>query len=477
MEFRLLVDCDEGSAGPVLSLDGRRQMRLTEPLDILSPNATVPDYTCVSYVWGPESERLQNAIHPSVLMSTHTLPALRAATRAVGGGGFWMDAFSVPLKHPAKRATLESMGFIYSKARRVVVVLAAASMAAFAEMATWHSGTPGLPPRALLDVLNADMWVRSVWTYQEVVNSRQLFFTSDEGDPKMVDGSSFLNGFGYFMEIYKKRHSLTSFDIREGWPYLDAFDDLIADYMTASYGERSAYQILASMQRRVWNEDANYFYSMIGAITTEPSRRTSHPTNETLAEAFMIACEEKGDYSFVFTANERDPRPGEGWRPMREVLKSVLPWHTYGDGQLGVRDSRGVITLKGMALLDRAATSVSDAGRDVLVRIFQVSDVDTTIDAVHTAARLALALKQIGFTGSDTPIVSSAGLFFPQNPLPLDNATVWVSTSLVWSFGAPGLAVVKDGGTKVYVPGVFVGDKLSPDVGVDLMLDERRLHL
>jgi hypothetical protein len=50
---------------------------------------------------------------------------------------------------------------------------------------------------------------------------------------------------------------------------------------------------------RIWHEEANYFYAMIGTITKRPSRRTSDPTVETVSDGFMAVCETPSYFAAV----------------------------------------------------------------------------------------------------------------------------------------------------------------------------------
>ncbi|KAI0059471.1 hypothetical protein BV25DRAFT_1129595 [Artomyces pyxidatus] len=473
MEFRLLTETHDPDEHRALSLEGKR-WALTTPLDIHSDAAPVAAYTCISYVWG--AARAPNPVHPSVQMSSHTLPALRTAMHS-GGAAFWMDAFCVPLERPAKRATLESMGFIYNRAERVVVVLTKASMEAFAQMAAWDMKGAAAPPREPLDVLERDMWIRSVWTYQEVVNSRNLFFAGEDSDAALVDGNTFLSAFGYYLATYKKWNNMASVALRERYPYLDAFEDLIADWLISKYGERSAYLVIASMQRRVWAEDANYFYSMIGAITTQPSQRTSNPTTATLADAFMIVCEAKGDYSFIFCANERDVRPGLTWRPQPEILLAVMPWHSFGEMQWGERDNRGVLTLKAMLRLERSG-NVGKEGKRIIGAFLALEDGLPDASDDEIVGRLVVALGHMGFTGSSVPLMMSEGYFFPQWPIAENqDVAVWASSSILWVMGAPSIAVVHDAdeGKKSYIPGVFMGH-VHTAAATELVIEDSIVH-
>ncbi|KAI0275124.1 hypothetical protein BC834DRAFT_965561 [Gloeopeniophorella convolvens] len=431
MEFRLLAEAPPNHPGPSLDLEGQR-WSITDPLDIVSDGTQVPEYTCISYVWGPG--RVDNPLS-SVRMSDHTLPALRAALRNHPCRLFWQDVFCVPQDRQRKRATLESMGFIYGRATQVVVVLSEASIHAFDAMTRWKESTPDEVTDEVANTLEGDPWIRSVWTYQEVVNSRHLYFVGEGVDNLLVDGTQFLNSFGYFLYRYRKKTNLSAFDTRVQYPFLDSLEDVVLDWKTGDYGERSALQVLSSMNMKVWDDVANYFYSMIGAITTKPSQRTSDPTLETLSDAFMTICEEKGDYSFIFCSNERDTRPGYAWRPARQVLRSALSWHCYGDGQSGERDTSGSLTLKGMALLEQASHLGNDA-KEFIGRWMDLEDPMGRSDE-DIRERLFNALRKIGFRGDGDAITTTDGFFVPQRRVPLtSDIQLWASTSLVWAMGA-----------------------------------------
>src|ERR1700729_3900111 len=67
------------------------------PFDINLPS-DVPQYICISYVWG--SCQVSNTIYPTVTMSDCTLPAVAAAIQNCdpdhSASMIWIDAFSVP---------------------------------------------------------------------------------------------------------------------------------------------------------------------------------------------------------------------------------------------------------------------------------------------------------------------------------------------------------------------------------------------
>jgi hypothetical protein len=449
MEFRLLAEHPKSSDARWFTLEGM-QLSLTEPLDISND---LPEYTCISYVWG--SGRVPHPLTTAFMISDHTLPALAATIRNHDFRRFWIDAFCIPPHHPQERgtreATLESMGFIYSRARQVVVVLSRNAFEAFVQM----SQSDRLDERNL-EVLEQDEWVTSPWTYQEVVNSQRLFFVCEDQDlASVIVGSEFLNRVGFSLELYKKAHSVTTFDIIEKFPRLSAFEDLIADWLTAGYQERSALQVMGNMDRRLIREPKSRFYSMIGAITQERSQRSSRPSISDLSEMFMAACEKKNDFSFIYSAANRDTLSGKRWRPIAGSLPSILPWHGWGEAQRAHENAEG-FWLDDVQKLELAPTLGNKARKKIASWMHQPEVTDMTEKAI--VKELYDSLRRMGFTGSQEYLVTEDGIFFPQHPLLTKvGVTALVSASLAWTLGAPGLVQVAAEGAISYIPGVFVG--------------------
>src|SRR5437762_8777672 len=165
-----------------------------------------------------------------------------------------------------------------------------------------------------------------IWSqadYQEVVNSKSIHFAA-EGGSTSLDGAQFLNEVGSALEKYKKLHCCNSFSLRTLHPRLDNLEDTIADWLTAAFAERPAYQAMSSMDRRTSERKEDYFNALIGAITAEPLRDRSatalHP-----AEYFMRLCEEKGDFSFIYSSAPRSNAPGRSWRPLAGPIPAIQP--------------------------------------------------------------------------------------------------------------------------------------------------------
>lgn len=451
MDFRLLVKqtISSDSSRTSITLEGE-QWSLTDSLDIYSD--AIPEYACVSYVWG--TGRADNPIHSNLLMSDRTLTVLCAAIKNSSFEAFWIDAFCVPSDPVRKGATLESMGYIYSRAARVIAVLAPKSFAAVKKMGPLKKDEK--PTKELLDDLEQEMWIKSVWTYQEIVNSAGIFFLGEDttgGAP--LDGSQFLNYLGYYQMKYSEAKGFDAFEMRRLYPNLDTFEDLILDWFRAGYSERSALEVMSNMARRFYDDPKNYFYSMIGALTQKPSKRSHKPSVEALAEVFMAIAEEKGDYSFIFSSSPRDLRPGLEWRPRPELLRPIIHWHADGEKLSGIRDPSG-IRLQDIIVMHPAAT-VGPAARNYICIWSKTPQLEHSADAVFIDKLRAL-FESLGFSGKGQPILTEHGYAFPQEEAPAQaSVELWVAPSVYYTFGAPAMVVAHMGDTVRYIPAVFAG--------------------
>ncbi|KAJ9604283.1 hypothetical protein H2200_011117 [Cladophialophora chaetospira] len=334
------------------------------------------------------------------------------------------------------------MGFIYSRADEVIVVLSNTARPVLERMST--SDRVDL---IHLGILEGEEWIVRAWTYQEAVNSRTLYITCEESHA-IVPGSHFLNCLGYTLS--RLGAGLVS-DKRQRYPRLDAFEDLIADYMIAGYQERSALQVMSNMDRRTQRHAEDHFYAMIGAISTV--RASSCPTLDA-CEAFMSLCERKGDYSFIYSAAKRDSTPSKRWRPVSGDLPSILPWHCWGEGQPAHEDS-GFLYLDMMLPLENSP--LEDEGRK-FVEGWLTSSKTRAIEATESLQQSAYsALRTMGFNGSPQCLSTTHGYFFPAEPICIDREIViLVATMVRWTFGAPGIARCS-GNTDSYTAGVFFG--------------------
>lgn len=188
---------------------------------------TGPGYACISYTWGTGRE--PSTFDSSFLVSDRTVPALQSFTRhRPDCSGIWVDAFCVPLTEPERAQTFESMGYIYSQADEVVIVLSSAALPALASVL--NSNRLDVTDLA---VLEGEEWVKRAWTCQEAVNSKTMFMTCEgEGSP-VVQVYQLFSCLGYAMTHLNG----SIVDSLRVYPRLNAFEDIMADYYTADYEE------------------------------------------------------------------------------------------------------------------------------------------------------------------------------------------------------------------------------------------------
>jgi hypothetical protein len=432
-----------------LDVQGRKYGLISEEIDETNPAA----YTAVSYAWGEEIEN--DPLHAQHQISSRTIPVLNACVRQRDPQTrFWVDAFCVHLDPKQKTRDLESMGFIYNAAAEVIVVLSSGARDVLKEMDASHGYEwDGLSDSAL-QKLEGEDWISRAWTYQEIVNQNQIYFTCEDSADALVDGSQFLNALGQSLSLLRKRGSNLS-----NLPRLNAFEDAITDWRIADYCGRSALQVMANMDKRVQKRPEDHFYAMIGAVTTTPASAIGH---DVAAEAFMVACETKKDFSFIYSAAERNHVKGKRWRPQAaKHIPPILSWQCSGDGQPGHFDNDSLV-LEKMAVLPMETLQSSAA--QFLNKWLSTIGHTTTFRTGADLSDCAFSyLKSIGFRGSICCLTLSCGFFFPYACFSeTHHCSVYVSTTVFWVFGAPGIASVLDSqGEAEYFPGVFVGDTQS----------------
>jgi hypothetical protein len=463
MEFRLITkDPNIADMERTIQVDGT-QWYLSKSLHIDLKHPELPNFACISYVWGPA--RKPNPIHHGELMSSNTIPALSSAMTHSKAQAFWIDALCVPPMLPVKYHTLGSMGYIYSAAEEVIITLSQDLLPVLQEM----TDSDRLSEKVLLSI-EKDDWVRSVWTYQEVVNAKSICFV---GSPFKIDGNHFLNCLGYSLTLYRAAHEISSFDLSRQFPKLNALEELLVDWMLGGYTERSALRAMSQFQYRYNHDPKNYFYAVIGTMMKGPWPWNTEMSIEELAEEFMDVCEQKGDYSFIYASNPRnlaDPK-GRYWRPVAGLLQAILAWHSWGEGQKGHYNKEGFWLEKMMSL--RTSSELGDSGRLFLMQ---------WLDAIHPgslrlsdhqiAEQILRDLRQMAFSGVDLFLWTTHGIFFLGTAVDQSaDIEILVAAEVRWTFGAPGLARISRGKAIEYVPGVFVGEVLQ-DLVSDMLLTQ-----
>lgn len=347
------------------------------------------------------------------------------------------------------------MGLIYSLAAEVICVLSPAARSIIDQM----SKSDRVDEAAIRAIEN-DEWVSRAWTYQEVVNSPSISFTctasgnssatNEDSSHGLIDGCHFLNCIGSTLSRLPGNYLQESYQ----FPCLDAFQELIADWTLASYQERSALQVLTNMDRRTQGRPEDRYYAMIGAISRVPPSLSAVGN---ACDEFMAVCEGKGDYSFIFTATERETEEGRRWRPRSTVnLQSLLPWHLLGESQPGhLHNEKGALCLDQMVELqtgepdDRALSHIN-----VWLPVFQ----EPGDENLPREESIFKCLKVMGFKGVSSCLYTEAGYFFPWKPIAHSGTVkIMVSLALRWRVGAPGLACERHGQDVVYTPGALIG--------------------
>ena len=342
----------------------------------------------------------------------------------------WVDALSVPNDEPARTVCLQGMGEIYSSAHQVFAVLTGRC----ADILKNLRRTGKLAPPELL-ALEGEDWINRAWTYQEAVNSRALYFVAEGNKNVMISGHDFLNALMKAIDDYKLSHKMDNNTWAKRHPRVYQFEAVLADYRIADYATRSAYQVMSVMDQRVSKRDEDHHDAMIGAITTLPSKsegdKPLHPS-----EYLMRVCEEKGDFSFIYSTAPRSEALGQRWRPIEGNFPTVLPGLViFGSGQAGFLESTH-LQLDNMCRL-RPGAITSDGLK--AARWF-IGDDSGGMSPDGTAFGVLERLRALGFTGCGEYIELKNGYFFPQAmAVSSDEVFVVVSRDIDWVTGGPGL--------------------------------------
>ena len=437
---------------------------------VLNEYAQLPHglaYTCISYVW--EQEKTENLFSDGQLMSARTIPVIEATIKASrlpknwtdvqfnsdlqkdavakaealnATHAFWIDAICIPTQDAAQTSSLRSMGAIYSSAWQVFVVLSASSAAVLHQI----RDTGRLDSGALF-ILERDDWITRSWTYQEIVNSRTLYFIVEDDESPIVSGVDFLNAVLTATDDYRSTHGIDSLAWGKQHAKLDSLECLIADYKIAQYAERSAYQVMSAMHARVSERVDDHFYAMIGAITIS-SLDIQDNEFHSPSEYFMRTCEEKGDYSFLYNTAPRNETYGRRWRPIEGKFPPVLPeLLIFGNRQSGnIKPTH--IQLENMCRLAPGTIS-ADGLKATTAHLAMVhrhrpkgNNYSSPSDVAEAIIEL---LRTRGFSGCGEYLELENGFFFSQSkPARSDEVFVAISLDVHWQGGGPGMLLRKN---------------------------------
>ncbi|KAF8542601.1 heterokaryon incompatibility protein-domain-containing protein [Trichophaea hybrida] len=474
-QLYLLLEATSRTSEDTILDVAQKPLKLTQ----IHEPAGAPTYTCISYVW--EDEKTVNPFDcGAARISPHTLPALVSAVHNFDTAGFWIDAFCVPPSWPEKGATLESMAYIFLTATQIAIVLSEKTYAAIQTMLKINKSrnknrtdeTDGSDEKAksasmalAMQHLEESPWIRSVWTYQEVINNYNLYFISSDPRDPPLHCQDILNNVFHCIQQFTAAYKERGLNPMERFPYLSALEDLLVDWKLAGYENRSALHAMVGMQGRECapTHPENWWYSIIGSIAVEKVARPTNPTMEQLAERFMYICEQRGDFSFLFAAVERDDL--RRWRPKPKEPKELPPVLCMG-GSIGVLEGQyngnGELVLENMIKYSVQSTTPGKVFHEWLESWRQNTKSGKRIPENHREKLDAVVpillgfLKEFRFTGTGECIAVDDGLFYPQWLVPKGSeAVVLVPTTISFRMGAPALVVVGDG--EWYAPGVFIG--------------------
>lgn len=432
LDFQFLVKLDSTAA-----ID-------TETIDILesrwglvnqkSLGPDLPDYVCVSYAWG-EHEK-SNPFSSGQGMSERAFSVLKTVVQNECPKAIWVDAFCVPPTEPDRSAHLSRMGWLFSKAKRVVIVLSPCCIEILRKI---QADQP--LETDLLEDLEKDPWVSRVWTYQELVNNSTVGFVAEGYGQTYVAAQDLLQPVAYAIDELKKCRGLNSFEFRELYPRLNSLEGLIVDWRIAEYLERNAYQIMCSMFDRTSSRREDYSFAMIGALSDLPSIAPMDSGFRPI-DYFMEVCEAKGDFSFIYSLGKKSSEIGRSWRPDEGYrLQPILPWHSWGQGQGGLLHSSH-LELHGMMIVERGF--LSEATYEMLVRLF--------LGAGQSCSREILPriiyrqLTRLGFPGSDNFMETKHGYIFADDIERIENGSIIaLATGIKMTLGFPAVIMRENG--------------------------------
>jgi len=494
MELYLVVPVSEGEAKGEEMLNGK-WWRVKGPINSAEMAGT--KFHCVSYVWGKGIDKVGSFFDCQRDISDMSRHALEAAMKAADkifktyGGerveAFWIDAICVPqIAGASRHRTLESMGYIYSTAVSVIVVLQGAAWEVIKKASA--SNTALQLSRQEMEDLERDTWISRVWTYQEMVNNNNVQFTTISSSDKSVVASyePLLDCVGFSSDRWQKETETPGSEFLLKFPHLNNLSDTLLDARISFYLERSALGVLSNMSSRSFDPQypGNRLLASLGALTQKPSWSPAETLSE-LSEKVMSTCEAANDYSFIYTSDKRDETPGSRWRPSPQQPESndhkpihlvpVLNWTSYGEPfgetQRGHQDSQG-FWLDNMIWLQPSDAMNAKAETRLGAWLYGWEKDPAHPEVIASVgffgpkekgksdltAAMFKAFGMVGFKGSPKCQVCEYGLFFPVIDLEgREKVELFATGSIRWAFGAPGLARWKEGDVVKYTAGVFAG--------------------
>jgi hypothetical protein len=264
-------------------------------------------------------------------------------------------------------------------------------------------------------------------------------------------------------EVQELRRSLKFKEGLQQWKGKDVLDDLISPVLMnlLNSGPRPSRR---SIKRRI-GESGRPFWGLL-------EKRNGNADPEEIqnmvvipflvahaAERFIQLCEAKGDFSFIYSSGPRSQLPGKHWRPVSNVLASILPHHSWGESQPGTAGP-SELQLHDMVLLTSGHLDASAIRWFTdLSRMMSMQSATTAIDRETVLEYI----RGFDFRGVGDAIQLTSGYFYPSSRWDAEmKVEVFISSVLRWSFGSPGMLVSRcdeEGSQyRFHSVGVFIGD-------------------
>ena len=334
-----------------------------------------------------------------------------------------------------------------------------------------------------------------------MVNNNNVQFTTFLTADEQVVASyePILDCVGFSSDQWQKKTETPVSEFLLKFPHLNNLSDTLLDARISLYLERSALGVLSNMSARSFDPQypGNRLLASLGALTRKPSWSPAESLSD-LSEKVMSTCETANDYSFIYTIDIRDDKPGSRWRPSPLQPESkddtpvhlvpVLNWTSYGvpfgETQRGHKDTQG-FWLDNMIQLQTSNAINATAVERLEVWLYG-RERDPRHPKIHASlgffgprekgkSDLSMAMfkafRLIGFKRSTKCQVCENGLFYSVIDLGgRENVELFATGSIRWAFGAPGLATWKEGDVMKYSAGVFAG-LFNEVVGKPLLME------
>ncbi len=424
-----------------------------------------PPYTCISYSWG--KEKTVNPLNNEQKISDRTIPVIETTINSFDSSecqdteilslfgrdkhaeklalarnashAIWIDALCSPHEQPAADICIQNMGEIYKEATQVFVVLNANCLDTVHKI--YNKEFLNLNDYIMV---GSDDWMDRVWTYQEFVNSKMMFLVAEGKGKTFISELNFLNALMSDEAAYSDNQDI------ELIQKLERMQLLVVEQQME---ERSVFQVMSAMNRRDCTHADDYMNAMI-AIVSDTNTGILDRNLITPTEYFMRVCEEKEDYSFIFSTNQRSEVLGRTWRPLdNEIIRPVIS-DIFANGS-GLSGS-----------IKKTHLQMNNMCRMVPWKSNPVSSAIESFLKADFPKEILERLRERGFTGCGECLKLEHGYFFPQTSHKRSKSLfVAVSHNLKFHEGAPGL-LLRSNDTDINQfcdTGVFIGR--APEIG------------